>query len=438
MGVIKVYKIDHKIPKYLFKLREVLVRDFEEYLEDNFVKLTENKRKLIKASVGCFVLNLNKSIISKRDTFGITLDQTNYSKKIVVNGRDTKRKVSYTYTKSLFQFLNQKDYGDLTVGGEVEDYGLVDKQWVATVFSRSYFKLNDKLKTLYTKYVSKPDTFDALDNVLILREEDTRGNKKDKTYRNNEVTKQKVDYVNRYNKFSREVEVTYRDTRLDAQIYKVFNRDFDHGGRSIMVSEYQRLNGEKRDEVVIGGEETCCYDYKGFEPSIAYSIKQEIMEGDPYTLEVLHEKGYEVKTARKLAKAIFIICLNCDNITQAKRALSMWISENMDLENLYEKGKIPSKMIPTAEVIEIMLDHHHMIGEVFFSSHRGYCVQNVGAEINDFVLDSMIQNHKTLVIQVHDDFRCTVEKEKELKETMHKAYEYVLGFSDNCYIVKES
>lgn len=429
-----MYKIDHKIPKYLYKIREEIVKDFEEYLQDNFVKITTNKSKLIKNVVGCFVLNLNKCMISGGDRFGLTLRPESYSNKIIVNGRDTKRKVSYTYTKSLFQFLNQKDYGDLHVGGEVENYGFIGKEWLPTSFSKSYFKVNSKLITMYEEYVIKPDKFEPLDNVVILRDD----NKKDKTYRVDEIVKQAVDYVNRYNKFSREVDVVFRDKKLDAQIYKIFNKDFNHGGRSQMNSEYQRLNGEKRDEVVIGGDITCCYDYKGFEPSIAYSIKQEIMEGDPYTIDALHEKGYEEKTARKLAKAIFIICLNCDNLTQAKRALSMWISENMDLEKLYNNGYIPVKTIPTAEVIEDMLDYHHMIREVFFSSHRGYCVQNVGASINDFVLDSMIQNHKTLVIQVHDDFRCTVEKEEELKETMHKAYEAVLGFSDNCYIVKES
>lgn len=429
-----MYIIDHKIPKYLYKIREEIIKDFEGYLSDNFVNVTGNKSKLIKNVVGCFVLNLNKSIISKRDRFGITLSEGSFSKKIIVNGRDTKRKVSYTYTKSLLQFLNQKDYGDLHVGGEVENYGFIGKEWVATAFSKSYFKVNSKLADMYKKLVNKPSKFEPLDNVVILRD----GYKKDKIFKVDEVTKETISYVNRYNSFSRDIEVMFRDKRLDAQIYKVFNKDFKHGGRSQMNSEYQRLNGEKRDEVVIGGDITCCYDYKGFEPSIAYSIKQEIMEGDPYTIDALHEKGYEEKTARKLAKAIFIICLNCDNLTQAKRSLSMWISENMDLDKLYDKGYIPVKTIPTAEVIEDMLDYHHMIREVFFSSHRGYCVQNVGASINDFVLDSMIQNHKTLVIQVHDDFRCTIEKEEELKETMYKAYESVLGFSDNCYIVKES
>lgn len=430
----RVYKIDHKIPKYLHKIRGEIVKDFEEYLVDNFVKITKHKSTLIKNVVGCFTLNLNKCIVSGNDKFGITLRPESYSKKVIVNGRDTKRKVSHTYTKSLLQFLNQKDYGDLYVGGEVEDFCFVNGKWQPTVFSKSYFKINDKLRSVYDKYVIQPKSFEPLDNVVILRDKD----KKDKTYKVDEVTKETISYVNRYNRFSRDIEVMFRDKRLDAQIYKVFNKDFKHGGRSQMNSEYQRLNGEKRDEVVIGGDITCCYDYKGFEPSIAYSIKQEIMEGDPYTIDALHEKGYEEKTARKLAKAIFIICLNCDNLTQAKRALSMWISENMDLEKLYNKGYIPVKTIPTAEVIEDMLDYHHMIREVFFSSHRGYCVQNVGASINDFVLDSMIQNHKTLVIQVHDDFRCTVEKEDALKETMYKAYESVLGFSDNCYIVKES
>ena len=68
-----MYKIDHKIPKYLHKIREKIVKDFEVYLQDNFVKLTVNKKKLIKNAVGCFVLNLNKCMIAGNDRFGLTL-----------------------------------------------------------------------------------------------------------------------------------------------------------------------------------------------------------------------------------------------------------------------------------------------------------------------------------------------------------------------------
>ncbi|APC44275.1 hypothetical protein [Pseudoalteromonas phage PH357] len=429
-----MYKIDHKIPKHLHNFRDKLVAEFENYLKDNFVNITQNKHQTIIKAVSCFTLNLNKAMVSRKKAFGVTLSSNSFSKSVIVNGRDTKRKVSYTYTKSLLNFLNLYNYIDLHVGGEVEDYTFYNNEWIPSEFSKSYVKLQERLINLYNECVTKPTTFELIDDVVKLRDAD----KNQKSYRVTEYVRDKISYVNRYNKFSLEVEVVYREERLDTQIYKVYNKNFKTGGRSIMNSEYQMLNGEKRDEVTIGGDNTCCYDYKGFEPSIAYSIKQELMEGDPYHFEELIEQGYETQTARKLAKAVFVICLNCDNLTQAKRAISMWISENMDLKELYSQGKIPVQTIRTGEVIDIMLDHHHMIADIFFSSHRGFCVQNIGSEINDFVCDSMIQNHKTLVIQVHDDFRCTVEKEQELKDTMFKAYEVVLGFTDNCQIVKES
>lgn len=429
-----LYKIDHKIPRHLHKMRDKLVKDFEEYLRSNFVNVTSNKHSLIEKSVSCLILNINKAMISGKTSLGITLQESNFSRSVIVNGRDTKRKVSYTYTKSLLNFLNLYNYIDLYIGGQVEDYTFYQGNWVPTEFSKSYIKLEDKLINIYNEYVLKPKTFELLDDVVILRDED----KKQKTYKTSGYVKDKISYAKRYNKFSLEVEVMWREERIDTQIRKIYNKNFNTGGRSVMNCDYQRLNGEKRDEVIIGGDITCCYDYKGFEPSIAYSIKQELMEGDPYEFDELISQGYDKDIAREIAKATFVISLNCDNLTQAKRAVSMWISENLDLEKLYEQGKIPVKTIRTGKLIEIMLDYHHMIADIFFCSHRGFCVQNIGSEINDFVLDSMIQNHKTLVIQVHDDFRCTVEKEKELKQTMEKAYETVLGFNDNCHIVKVS
>lgn len=429
-----MYIIDHKIPKYLYKYRDEILKEYLYWLECSFNKITQNKINLAKKSVNCFVLNSHNHIMANNKKMYLTLHEEHYSHPRIVNGKDTRRKVSYTYTKSLFNFLNLHNYGDLKIGG-VEDYGFNEEgKWTAVSFTSSLFTLSDKLIKIYKNTVKQRDHFDELENVVILRK---KGSNKEEKFKMTEKVVPVLDFVRRYNEFSRSKEVTLDGIKLDMQIYKIFNGDFDNGGRNYHNSLYQLISGEDRAKVEIEGKETVCYDYGGFEPCIAYSMNQEVMEmEDPYYVDSLLELGYEFNTARKLAKLTLLICLNVDNMRSAKLAINKSIRDNMDTEKLFKEGMIPTRVINVTELIDHVRSFHHVIGFMFFNN-AGLMVQNIGSAINNYILDHMMQVHGQLVIQTHDDFRVDKEYEEELKSVMKEAFNVVLGFDDNCRIKKE-
>ncbi|APC44430.1 hypothetical protein [Pseudoalteromonas phage PH357] len=429
-----MYIIDYKIPKYLYKIRDEILNDYLDWLSLNYNTITDRKKDLAKKAVSCFILNFNSCMLNNKRAFGITLKENSYSKSRVINGKNVRRKVSYTYTRSLYNFLHIKDYGDLTVGGEVEDFGFVDGKWTPVEYSKSYFKVSDKLKSTYHELVKPRDNFSILEDVLILRKHKS---KHSEVFKMDNKVEPILDFVSRWNEFSSDKHITLKGQRIDAQIYKIFNGDFDNGGRSHHNCSYQRQSKQDRQELEIEGSSVVCYDYKGFEPSIAYSMNQEIMEmDDPYKIESIEEMGYCEDVSRKLAKLVFIICLNVDSEKSAKLAINKAIADNLNVESLYNRGLIPTKTIPTKVIIDKVKSAHYIIEDLFFSA-KGLVVQNIGAAINDYILDHMMQNHKQVVMQVHDDFSVAEDYEDILKDVMFRAYEHVLGFSDNCKIEKE-
>ena len=70
-------------------------------------------------------------------------------------------------------------------------------------------------------------------------------------------------------------------------------------------------------------------------------------------------------------------------------------------------------------------------------NESSFTLQQVGSLVNDYVVDSLMQKHGCLVLQVHDSFIVQEEFGEILKETMVKGYEYIFGYSDNCYIELE-
>lgn len=429
-----MYIIDHKTPKYLYKIRDKILEDYLDWLSIHYNKITPHKRELAKKAVSCFLLNFNSAMINNRKHIGLVLNDKPYSVSRIVNGKDTKRKVSYTYTRSLYMFLNLKGYGDLTIGGEVESWGFVNGTWQPVEYSRSYFKIGLKLREYYNNLVKPRENYTALEDIIILRKSKSKHNE---VFKMNDKVEPLLDFVSRWNDFSRDKDITFKGEKIDIQIYKIFNGDFDSGGRSHHNCDYQRQSKKDCKDLEIEGSSVVCYDYKGFEPSIAYSMNQEIMEAeDPYRIDSMINMGYDKDVSRKLAKLVFIICLNVDSERSAQLAINKAIADNMNVEYLHKKGLIPTKTIPVKVIIDKVKTCHYLIEDLFFSA-KGLTVQNVGSAINDYILDHMMQNHKQVVMQVHDDFSVAEEYEEILKDVMKRAYEHVLGFSDNCYIAKE-
>lgn len=426
----KVYVLDYKINKQLYRLRDCLIKEYLDYLESMYNKITKNKQDLASKAVSCFILNTYSHCINKHDRVGVTLDESSYSQSLIVNGKNTGRKISYTYTRSFLDFLKLKGYINLSVGGKPE-YGFYQGKWQIVSFVKSYIMFKDKLKELYSQYPLDNTDQETLTNVLILRDE----SKRSLTFKMNVHIKEVKNYLQRFNRFSKTVVVKGGAKVYDVQSYKVFNGTFQKGGRTQMKNSVQGLSKQERHQITIGGESVCAYDFKGFEPSLAYSMSQEIMEcTDPYELDI---KGYDKKVLRKFGKLAMLIMFNTDSKDIAHKALNAAVRSEFDIDSLCSSGKIPEPRIPVKFLMEELESKHHLIMDKFYKGF-GVDLQYAGSLINDYVVEYMMQTYGCLVIQTHDEFIAPVNYRKELLECMKKGYEYVCGFSTNCRIVREA
>ena len=100
-----MYVLDYKINKQLYKLRDYLLKEYLDYLQGMYNNITKNKQDLASKAVACFILNTYNHCINKHERVGITLDEYSYSHSLIINGKNTGRKISYTYTRSFLDFL---------------------------------------------------------------------------------------------------------------------------------------------------------------------------------------------------------------------------------------------------------------------------------------------------------------------------------------------
>jgi hypothetical protein len=424
-----MYIIDHKINKSLYRLRDHITSELLDWMYGYGNEITQHKRGLAKKAVSCFLLNAYKPYTNSLERVGLTLDRTSYSNKVVVNGKNSNRKVSYKFTRILLTFLEQREYISLYVGGKV-NYEFIKNKWVFIDREKSYATLLVKLINLFNELVTnyKPT---PLSNVIILRDKD----KKSLTFKLDDTTKDIRGYIYGYNSFSLGYTVSCRETLYDVQIFKIFNVVLGKGGRSFMKDGIQNLSSEERKLIEIDGESVCIFDYKGFEPSLCYTMCQEVFEGDDYySVDGMEE--YDPVLLRSICKLSLLIMFNTQSRRSAQSAINEVLAKEFDVPNLYKKGKIPYKHIPVKVILELLESKHHLI------SHKFYCgfgneLQYAGSLIIDYVTDYMMQSHKCLVLTVFDECIAKEEFRELLYSTMVEAYDHVLGFSDNCKITVE-
>lgn len=423
-----MYIIDHKIKKGLHNLRDYLVSEFLTYIEDSGNKITQNKRDLSTKAISCFILNAQIQYRNCKVKIPLTLRESSYSKKVIVNGRNTNRKVSYTYTRSFIGFLQAKGYAELHVGG-TPTYSFYMGKWEAE-YDTSYVTMKPKMTLLMNNLVDVELRVER-ENIMILRDK----NKNSVTFNHTEASRQAQNYLKRFNKFSQDKLVKLDEKEYDVQMYKVYNVTLTLGGRSFMGGSIQGLNKHDRARLEIDGERVCVYDYKGFEPSLVYSMCQEVMEmEDPYQIEM---EDYDKGLLRKVGKTCLLIMLNADSKDIAHKAINAVISKEYDIGKLYRDGKIPERRIPVKLIMNMLEEMHHLISHKLYTGFGGE-VQYAGGLINDYVVEYMMQNHNCLVLQVFDEFIVQNKYRKDILKCMRLGYLHVMGFDDNCNIVKEA
>ena len=221
-------------------------------------------------------------------------------------------------------------------------------------------------------------------------------------------------------------------------MYKIFNVTLDRGGRGFMKDGIQRLSKYERKDIKIDGQDVCIFDYSGFEPSLCYTMCQEVFEGDDYYDISYFDgwEGYDKKVLRNVCKLALLIMFNTHDRRSAHKAINEVLAKEFDVPTLYKEGKIPSKTIPIKDILDDMEKKHHVVMHKFYVGF-GAELQYAGSLIIDYITDYMMQTHKCLVLSVFDECITKEDFREELYSAMVDAYETILGFSDNCKITVE-
>lgn len=423
-----MYVLDYKLDKRFEDLRDNLLSGYLDWLSRYYNSITENKRNLARRAVSCFINNAYPKHNLDRDMVGLTLDENSYSKSLIMNGKDTKRKVSYTYTRSFLTYMVETGLIELHIGGTPE-FEFIYGQWELTGYDVSYATLLDPIRNMFNTYVtSKSNKIKPLTNVIILR-----NNKKESIpFKMIDEVREIKTNIQEYNKFTLNYVVTCFLKVYDVQLYKVYNESFKAGGRSFMSESIQSLSGEDRKHIKIEGKSVAIFDYSGFEPSILYSMCQYVYEDeDYYTLDTL--KDYDPDTLRKIVKICMLIMFNSNSRRSALTSINIEVSKKFNTEELFKEGKIPRKVIPVSVIVEQIELKHKPVSDWFYKSF-GEMLANAGSYITDYIICYLQQNYHTLAIPVFDEFIVQEQYREELRDVMLEAFEAVLGFNDNCRI----
>lgn len=432
-----MYTFTNTIPKSYKGLYAKLLEDFKDYLSGNLNLNINRSVKSYQDSLKCFLFNEH---ISSGD-IGITLSEQHYSRGAIVNGKESKLKISYIFTKRLFTFLEDSGYILLTKGGldeitYVYNHGYEsdptkDKFTKEVSFKSGFISLQDKWYSLKDTLVTGDEIL-PVRNVLLFKSSD-----KVIVNRNlNRYLKEKRDYLQELNTFNAGNKVTVDSTRYSLQSYKVYNNSsYKVNGKTYTYCGYQNLPKTEREKTMINGQPTICLDYSCFEASVMYSLAQkEIPSEDLYYIGM---EGFSPLVERKLLKVVFLIMLNTKSRLSANSGVSNWIKKNFNTEKSFKSGDIPTPVLSSKELIARILDKHSPIKDLFFNyGSKDYNIPNITSEINDYVTNVML-NNKIVVAQIHDGFIVERQHKDLLHDTMFRAYEKVLGSDINCRIKQE-
>ncbi|CAH9012541.1 conserved hypothetical protein [Vibrio phage 501E54-1] len=403
------------------------------YLQERVTKkLRDTDKKAINENLKLFLYNCLVSSASS-GTFAMTLDKNHYSKSPIRNGVTLRKKPSYRYTKKILDYFTEKGLIEYELGHieEWNNYKVRGKWFNDPVKKPTIVTLRHTFKDYCMDLEITPEAFFQI-NCLILRNKD----KQDIKFKREDKQKEKITMLNSYNvrALKSEITKTTRDgkDKYLLQLRKIYNGDFETGGRMYDLV-IQQMSKQERKCLLIDKEDVLLLDYKAFETSIAYTLCDEKMRGDPYTIEF---EEYHPKVVRDVCKLIMTRIYNCDNEKTLNYLVNEYIRENFNLDKLVEEGKIPEKRIPVGMFLDILMQKHEAIEEYFFGKGE-HNLQYVGSQVMDYVIEKSMQNHEKLVIPVFDEVVCPVSMKNSVLGYMRDAYDNILGSPLNCKIEVE-
>jgi hypothetical protein len=266
--------------------------------------------------------------------------------------------------------------------------------------------------------------------------------------------------LDRYNKMMDKHTVVYKDTQLDTGLARIFNNDFNSGGRLYATGgSYQTIPAQTRNLITIDGAETAEVDIKGSHISILHTkVGSRLLRGyDPYDIEMEGVAEYDVEKIsfmlctvdekhnpfRNLVKVALLIMINADSQYKASAALKGKLDaqlgkttnelDNKDIEELALLRFYGLKNVNIPLLFKRIKDKHSVIKD-YFCSGAGVWLQKMEGDIFTKVISQCIE-HDYPVLVIHDSVRSKVEHVKKIGVFIEDAWLDVVG--DTCNLTLE-
>lgn len=422
---------NNNIPNYLEDLYEYMLDVFIDYLK------TEHNYTRITKSVNGTILWLCKSIgrMVKYDLDGIkySRSRTYYSLESV----DQRNHVSRDMVIKLIDMLVKVEMGVNYTGYKVSDeINLIS----LLIPHEALINLVGDIPELAESNKPKITSF------IELRDEEKKviePKRKDK-----KMVNELEDMMKEYNKALEGVTIEVNGYHIPEIFFRrVYNKDFNTGGRFYDASEVQGKSKEIRSTILIDGEPTAMMDFKALHPRMLYELSGIKIEDDfdPYTITLdvgvdgagidQHKErwGYlKYDPVRNLCKLCLLIMFNAESYSVAIRGINHAIYKDRKKGRESMKFFGLPKIVPVKEIVDSLVEHNEKIKNEFFNG-VGMQLQNKDSDIINNCIQMFLVEDEVL-LPMHDEVIAKESLKDFAVECMMKSYEQVLGSKMNCLI----
>lgn len=178
------------------------------------------------------------------------------------------------------------------------------------------------------------------------------------------------------------------------ELYRVFNRSLDLGGR-LYGAWYQNMPSDERSRITMNGSETLENDYRQLHPRLLYAIAGKLLDGDAYEMD-----GW----ARPQAKAALNTIINAETELAALRSIATEIGGR----GAFARAR---------NLIERLKERHQPIADSF-GSGAGLRLQRIDSDIAEQVQLRLIRRG-IVSLPIHDSFIVEQRHSGVLREVMN-------------------
>jgi hypothetical protein len=355
------------------------------------------------------------------------------------------RKVSYQYSRALFDCIHNLGIGVLVKGQVLtwKDGGASPSGMLPDETVESHIILNDDWEALFSAHADKKE-IGLLKNVLIMKDKD----KNIITAKIGEAEQKYIDMLNAYNINLMDSSIELGGIAYHIQASKTFsNSEFKFGGRTYLsgVGGYMyMLQKDNRPHIRFNGEDTVEIDFVSLHPRMIAEIEGEQLDYDfdPYEISIdTVTHTYDKKMVRSIAKVALLQMFCAGSPLSAARALNKFILDDVRntetgfIEQAKKEGKLPQS-IPTKEIIDKLL-HRNSYAMRYFFTECGLSLQNKDSKIMDYCIDYFNQSGE-IILPIHDSLIIREGCKDEAIRVMTDAYEHIMGSKMNCKLKVES